>query len=167
MYLNTKKGLMVTFTLITLVTAIGFSYTMYLWIGIAGALRNVEENVKIDRVEVETSDGNKLISVDLSIYNPSEFPLYVSYVAVKEILVDGIHAQLYSASYQFPGTFDGIDRELEPFSKESVSFNFDCPSSLQNGSNYENWALHILVHVTTVFTERPIAFNILSEYKQA
>jgi len=167
MYLNIKKGLMVTFILITLVTTIAFSYTMYLWIGIAGALRNVEENVKINRVEVETSEGNKLISLDLSIYNPSEFSLCVSYVAVKEVMVDGIHAKLYFGSSQFPGTFDGIDRELEPFSNESISFKFDCPLPLQNVSNYENWILSILVHVTTAFTENPIAFNILGEYEQA
>lgn len=167
MYLSVKKGFIVAFALITLITTIGFSYTMYLWIGITGALRNVEENVKIDRVEVETSDGNKLISVDLSIYNPSEFSLHVCYVAVKEILVDGIHARLYSASYQFPNTFNGTDRDLEPFSNESIDFKFDCPSSLQNISGYENSVLHILVHVTTVFTPRPIALNIVGEYEQA
>jgi len=167
MYLNMKKGLMVVFMLITLVSTIAFSYTMYLWIGIAGALRNVEENVKIDRVEVEISEGNKSISLDLSIYNPSEFFLCISYVAVKEVMVDGIHAKLYFGSSQFSGTFNELDRELEPFSNESISFKFDCPSPLQNVSNYENWVLHMLVHVTTAFTEKPIAFNILGEYEQA
>ncbi len=162
--LNVNKVILVIFVLITVAILAFFSYTLYLWIGITGALRQLEENVEIVGVQVNDNlDGTVQISVNISIYNPSEFSFRLSYIAIKEIWVGKLNIPLYSGSHQFPDTFKGLNLGLEPFSEEKISFNFtlDKNVSLESG----DWIFLIRLHLNTVFNyENPLRVDVVCNY---
>lgn len=146
-----------------LVALILFSYTMYLWIGIAGALREVEDNIEITGIHVSNYvNGNASVSINVSVYNPTEFSLRISYMAIKEIQVNGRHIRLYSGSHQFPNTFKCLNLGLQPFSGELISFNFSLDENILNSGN---WTLLLRVHINTIFNEEnPLRLDVLCVY---
>jgi len=66
---------------------------MYLFIGVKGMLLEVEDYVAIEGVAVDIDNDNAVVSVNISVNNPSEFS-FVSYIALKRIQEGQEYAEL-------------------------------------------------------------------------
>ena len=132
-------------------------------------LSGVKEYVSVDGVNVDISNDNAAINVNISVNNLSEFS-FASYIAIKKIQVGEEYAQLYSGSTQFSGTFQRDDFPV--FSSKLVQFRFNWPggnvSSLQDYLvNNESWTFVIRMLINTVINEdTPITLDFIKMYPQ-
>jgi len=166
--MNARKGLLIIFLSVTLVVTILFSYTMYLFIGVKGMLLKVEDYVTIEGVAVDIDNDNAVVSVNISVNNPSEFS-FISYIALKRIQVGQEYAELAYGSSQYSGTFVS-DTEFPAYSNRTLQFKFNWPganvSALQKYlTSDENWLFYIRMLIKTVINKNtPIRVDFLKFY---
>lgn len=165
-----EKALWVAFVSFTFVAILLFSYTMYLWIGVAGALREVDLTIE-EIVFDYLSNNNASIKPVLSIHNPSSFTFHVSYLAIKEVRLNG-HSVGLPGSKEHTGVFRYYPPDnlllLEPLSNTTVEFDIKPENDVSCWLNDDGlqWSLSIRMHILTMFarTSQPIRLDIVREY---
>ena len=165
MSIRTSKP-MAIFICFTLVATIGFSYTLYMWIGVAGALRKLD--TEIQRISVNTNDELLTFKTAILINNPSEFTVWISYMAIKRIQVNQ-HSVTLSME-EDPGSFHFYDPPSEVASFSNVTIQFSFPILVDSlVLNEENeWHLTIRIHILTIFTwESVVRLDIERTYIQS
>ncbi len=126
------------------------SFTVYMWVGVAGALRRL--TTEVQKVGIKTQNANSTLDTIITIDNPSDFALWVSYVALKGFQVNG-------ARYEFsmerdPRSFYSFDPPIEVRGRSEVTINFSIPTTVDSWLSGEDkeWKIHIRIYIRTVFT---------------
>ena len=145
--LNIKKYTFVIFILTMLVALILFSYTMYLWIGIAGALRKVEDNIEITGIHVSNYvNGNASVSINISVSGPHgpvvpAGPHQLSFFGRKYIWSSGMPKDLQiSADSSSLGAVSSFGDRIIP---ESLLSTSDIPRRVLVGEQVHRFHNHI------------------------
>ncbi len=165
-----KSKALAVFICFTLAATIVFSYTMYMWIGVAGSLR--EMKTEIQRITVNNNSDASDLNVTIMIRNPSRFPFWIAYIAIKGVRVSQFTYQLDIE--RDPGSFrayydaytqTGTPLEVKSASNVSVHFRFQIPLAQLLLTEDTELDLGIRLHLLTLFTrENVIRMEVARSY---
>jgi hypothetical protein len=144
------SGALKVLLLFTVGVSILFSYTVYLWVGVASALRKVD--VGIQQIDFGTQGQISTINVSAVVSNPSGFGAWIPFIAIKAYQTDGHWGALDVNTH--PGSFRFLrpPREVRMGLNQSVSFSFHVSDDLSSLGGDAEWQLAIRVHLLTVFS---------------
>lgn len=144
------SGTLKILLLFTVGVSVLFSYTVYLWVGVASALRKME--VEIQQIDFGTQGQTSTVNVSVLVSNPSAFKAWIPFMAIKFYQADGYWGALDVNKH--PGSFRFFRPlgEVGTGSNQSVRFSFQVSDDLSSLGGEAEWQLDIRVHVLTIFT---------------
>lgn len=156
-----KSKALAVFICFTLATTTILSYTLYLWIGIAGSLRNIE--IEILTIEVTSNSDTSNLNVTILIRNPSKFSCEIAYIAIRRVEVNQYSYELdiQRAAGSFRSYYDaytqtGTPLEIKSYSNAPIHFQFQTPIDPSSLTEDSEWNLLIRLHLITLFNRENI-----------
>lgn len=160
-----EKTLLLVFLGLTVALGSLLSYTMYLYIGVAGLFADLGENLTVEKIEMYTRDSSKQMSVTITVFNSFAGSYLKVYIAIKELRIGEKAIALYSGAVQFDGTFTYLN--VPSLSNGTAKLSFDVSSFSISPQDLQNLRVRIRLLATTVVNEgAPLSMDFVKIYAE-
>jgi hypothetical protein len=150
---------------LTIGSIIFLGYTTHVWISVGTFFNSLDENTKIDNIEISKQNNTTAMNVTITITNPMIFSYINTYIAIKSLIIDDklISLEDYYEG-QLPGTFGNLHAPAN--SKATKNFNFKLSQNLSSIQEYQSIKLNIHLLGTTIVNEgKPQTIDFSKQYQ--